>query len=338
MKVRIITIFALLSLLAACGRPPPAPTATAAPNRPTDSAPPQTAEPSASPGADPLLNYSWLLGTTMPSTRSEMPAVALNGRLYVPGGFGGVARLEAYDPLTANWTVLANLPAGRHHLMAAAHGEFLYIFGGSPTLGFGATDGAWRYDPGQDRWEELAPLPDARSAGAAVTLGDVIYVVGGSGGSGELLAYYPLENRWDSLPGPQQPREHVAAVAFDGHLWVIGGRWRGDGELKSVEIYDPSGGWREGPALQTARAGFAAAVVEGRILVAGGEVIFTGSETLGSVELFDPNLGSWAFIEPLPAPVHGVGAATLVGQVYLPGGSDRAGAIDNLGRLQIYGP
>ncbi len=284
---------------------------------------------------------TWRLGAPMLSSRSEMPAVVLGGRVYVPGGFGGVSRLEVYDPALDAWERFADLPRGRHHLMAAAYEGDLYIFGGSPPLSFGATKTVWRYSPSGDTWVQLPDMPEQVTAGAAVALGGRIYIVGGSGsGRGdEMLVFTPEDGSWATLPGPASPREHLAAVAFDNRLWVLGGRWRGIGEQAGIEIFDPStGSWSQGPPLQVARAGFAAAVVGDAIVVAGGEIIFTGDDTLASVEILELDEDAWVFVPDLLFPVHGLSGVSFNGLFYLPGGSDRAGAIDNHGRLQILEP
>lgn len=278
----------------------------------------------------------------MPTARSEMPAVEIDGVVYAPGGFSGLLgsnRLEAYEIAEDRWHQLADMPQPRHHLMATAHQGALYVLGGSGPIGFSPTDSAWRYDPGQDRWTELPRLPEERMSGAAVSLDGAIYVVGGSGGSQDLLVYDLATQRWSRRAGPTQPSEHTAAVAYVGELWLIGGRWSGVGELTRVEIYDPvADRWRAGPPLQTARGGFAAATDGMRILVAGGEVIMNGNLTLASVELYHPESGDWMEGVDLPFPVHGVDAIEYAGRFLVMGGSDRAGGIDNHGRVQIYAP
>jgi len=284
----------------------------------------------------------WELGTPMERPRSEMPAVEIDGMIYVPGGFSGplgTDDLEAYDIALDRWTRLAPMPEGRHHLMAAAHQGQLYVFGGSVAVGWSASASAWRYHPASDAWEELADMPEPRMAGAAVTLGETIYVVGGVGDSDQLLAFDPVNESWRTYPGPRQPREHTGAVAYQRELWVIGGRWSGAGELQSVEIFDPrEATWRDGPALQVARGGFAAETVGDRILVAGGEVIMTGREALASVEIYDPELESWIAGPDMAFAVHGIDAATYQGRFFLLGGSDRPAGIRNEGRVQIYAP
>ncbi|HLA98647.1 MAG TPA: kelch repeat-containing protein [Anaerolineales bacterium] len=282
----------------------------------------------------------WQQHASMPTQRSEMPAVALDGLIYVPGGFGGEAAFEAYDPLTDTWQSLPLLPDGRHHLMAAAHGGGvtagrIYIFGGASSLiDWRASDTAWAYDPASQEWHELARMPEPRLAGAAVSLGDYLYVVGGAGGSNALLRYDPAGDTWTTLAALAQAREHTAAVAMDGLIYALAGRWSGSGELASVEVYDPaSDQWTAGPAMSVARGGHAAAVVNGQIVVAGGEVLSSGRQTLDSVEVLDPAQDVWSSGPALPVPLHGVPAVGLDGSLFILGGSDRAGAIENRGRV-----
>lgn len=266
----------------------------------------------------------------------------IDGWVYVPGGFSGPLgsnRLEAYEIAGDRWHQLADMPQARHHLMATTHDGALYVLGGSGPIGFSPTDSAWRYDPDRDRWTELPALPERRMSGAAVALEGAIYLVGGTGGTQDLLVYDLAAQRWSRRTGPTQPSEHTAAVAYAGELWLIAGRWGGAGELTRVEIYDPvADRWRAGPPLRTARGGFAAATDGQRIFVAGGEVIMSGNLTLASVELFDPAAGGWVDGVDLPFPVHGVDAVEHEGQFLIMGGSDRAGGIDNHGRVQIYAP
>ena len=172
-------------------------------------------------------------------------------------------------------------------------------------------------------------------SGEAVSLGDFIYLVGGTGGTTALLRYDPAEDSWAVLPGPVQPREHVAATAFSGEMWVIGGRWGGTGALATVEIFDPfSGAWRDGPALIEARSGFGAAAVGERIIVAGGEILGARPWTaLASAEVYDAVSGEWTRLADLPAGIHGMPVAGYEGTAFVLGGSDRAGGIDNQGRV-----
>jgi N-acetylneuraminic acid mutarotase len=280
----------------------------------------------------------WRLGQTMLAPpRSELPAVTLDDWIYVPGGFGGENRLDRYDPVADLWQTLTDMPAGRHHLMATAYADYLYILGGAEAGSWTPTNTFWRYDPAINTWNEVGMMPESRLAGSAVNLGDKIYLVGGAGGSEDLLEFSFASGQWRSLPGPAQPREHVSAVAFQGELWVLGGRWGGVGELSTVEIYNPATEtWRDGPSLTVARAGFAAAVVQQHIMVAGGEVIINSRKTLASFETLAFASDTWQDGPDLLYPMHGVGGAEFQGQFLLLGGSRQAGAIENEGQVQIY--
>ena len=212
----------------------------------------------------PSAGEGWSSLTRMPTPRSENAAAAIGEVIYVAGGFGGEDRLEAYDTATDTWQTLAGMPEGRHHLMSAAYDGKVYAFGGGSSLvDWRPRPDAWVYDPANDSWAAIAPMPEPRLAGAAVTMGDYIYIAGGTGGSKALLRYDPEQDAWTSLAEMSEPREHTTATALGGKVYVLGGRWSGEGELNSVEVYDPaSDSWSFAPAIQTARAGFAAVAFE----------------------------------------------------------------------------
>ena len=73
----------------------------------------------------------------MPSPRSAMASGVNGGRIYVTGGEGQNAQmmytfraLEAYDPASNSWTVLASLPVSRHGLAGAVLGNRLHVVSG----------------------------------------------------------------------------------------------------------------------------------------------------------------------------------------------------------------
>ena len=320
-----LSIVAML-LLAACAPgqlPVPAPEGDGA-------APPQSDEDAA----------VWQAGAVMPTARSEMRVGVVDGIFYVPGGFGGLTSFEAYDPVEDSWRELAPMPEPAHHMMVTGHSGKVFVFGGGPDLSWQATASIFVYDPAAEAWTEAGAMPERRMSGEAVSLGDFIYLVGGTGGTTALLRFDPAGDAWSVLPGPSQPREHVAAVAFNDELWVIGGRWGGTGALATVEIFDPaSGAWRDGPEMNEARSGFGAAVVGSSIVVAGGEILGARPwKALASAEVYDPDTNAWRLLPELPAGIHGMPVVGYEGTAYVLGGSDRAGGIDNRGRVLRLSP
>ena len=219
--------------------------------------------------------------------RSEHPAVLLGDEVVVAGGFieVGVGRtgvtptVEAYSPDSDTWRDLPDLPEARHHGMAAVVGGRLFFIGGYTPSG---NPSAAVWELVDEAWRDVAPLPAPVAAGAAVTMGQSIFLVGGVP-DGNLYRYDVEGDAWTTLPPSGTKREHVAAVVLEGEIWAIAGRW--DEVFDTTEVFDPeTQAWRAGPSLGEARSGFGAAVVDGAIVVAGGEV-FSPDQALTSVEI-----------------------------------------------------
>lgn len=279
----------------------------------------------------------WQSLEPMPTPRSELSAELIDGRIYVPGGLGGLRTFEAYSLVTDRWETLADLPAARHHLMTVSYQGKLYVFGGANEK-WQPVDSAWEYEADTARWRSLRAMPEPRSAGAAVTLGNFIYVVGGVGPSGRTLRYEPGQDRWKLLKSTLQRREHIAAVVTEGKIVVIGGRFQGSGEFASSEIYEPTNDeWHRGPSINTARGGHDAAIYRGSLIVFGGEIIMQKyKKTLRDSERLDHLSGKWRKGPNLPLPLHGLSAVSHEQDLYILGGSRRAGAIVNRGQLYRY--
>src|SRR4030095_805447 len=77
--------------------------------------------------------YTWQLGAQMLGPRQELATGALNGKVYVLGGFdaGGNSTdtVLVYNPTTDTWTLAHPLPYGVNHNSAAVAGGELYSFG-----------------------------------------------------------------------------------------------------------------------------------------------------------------------------------------------------------------
>ena len=106
----------------------------------------------------------WQIRAPLPSSRSEVAAAELAGKIYVIGGYGKNGNLvEAYDPEKDRWHRGASLPKLLHHTGAAAVNGKLYIIGGYIS-GVGPVDTVYEYDPAADRWTAKKPMPTARGA------------------------------------------------------------------------------------------------------------------------------------------------------------------------------
>lgn len=272
----------------------------------------------------------------------EVAVVALNGSIYVLGGFDNqtrvVHRVSRFDPATGAWTAVADLPARMHHANAAVVDGRIWVLGFLGGLDFGADPRGFIYDPGSDEWTPGPSMPEGFGRGAAgtVAIDGTIYIVGGLSSRAVypfVHAYDTVAEEWTRLPDLPTERDHMAIGAVNGQIVVAGGRAGAIGShVDRVDIFDPAvGEWTTGAAMPTSRGGGAAAVVGGELFVIGGEgnpALATG--VYDQVEAYDVAADRWRSLDPMPNPRHGMWAAAVDGRIYVPGGAARQafGAVD----------
>jgi len=206
----------------------------------------------------------WKKGAPFPVPDEELYGVAVNGKLYVIGGWddGKAAGVTyEYDPTTDKWTKKQPMPKPAHHAALAAANGKIYVMGGfvapsDTALPLGAAwqpiDNAWQYDPATDSWKSLPPVPTKRGSAVAVEAGGKIYTIGGATtmegrvindsngrleskdpfftafGPSRVLSvnevYDPATNRWETRKSMSVPRNHAFSAAVNGKIYVIGGR------------------------------------------------------------------------------------------------------------------
>ena len=88
--------------------------------------------------------------------------------------------------------------------------------------------------------------------------------------------------------------------------------------------------------MPTARSGIAAAVIDGEILIFGGEA---PSGTFDEVEGYDPEADSWTGYASMPTARHGLGVTVVTGRAYVisggtwPGGTRPGGSASSLNEI-----
>ena len=86
--------------------------------------------------------------------------------------------------------------------------------------------------------------------------------------------------------------------------------------------------------MPTPRSGIAAGVLDGRILVVGGE---GPSGTFNQVEGYDPAAKTWRSFAPLPTARHGLAAAVVGHRIYvIAGGPTPGGSASSV--VEIFTP
>jgi N-acetylneuraminic acid mutarotase len=312
----------------------------------------------------------WKRGAPFPEPDEELYGVALNGKMYVIGGWddgkaGGVN--YEYNPTTDKWTKKQPMPRPAHHAALAAVNGKIYVMGGfvvpkDTAIPVGGAwepiDNAWEYDPAADSWKSLAPLPGKRGAALAAEVGGKIYLIGGATtadgskdpfftffGPSKVLStndvYDPATNKWASRTPMSVARNHAFGAAVNGKIYAIGGR-TGHAFILSatntdvVEEYNPiSNSWSAPKErMPTARSGGAWGTDGRRIYVAGGEV--TTTELVGAfraIEAYDTVTNSWITLPPMPMPRHGVAGAVIGNRFHLV-----SGMIQSAGALVFLDP
>ena len=291
-----------------------------------------------------------------PTMRHEHGYVKVGGRFYLVGG-RGEKPVEIFDPATRTWTAGAAPPIELHHFQALEHDGKVWVVG--------AMTGGWPkeppvpevhiYDPATDRWTRGPSIPSDRrrgGAGAVVHEGR-IYVVAGitnghtSGHVAWLDVLDPRTGTWQRLADAPRPRDHFQAGVIDGKLYVAGGRRSSAGTnqhfelvVPEVDVYDfRTNAWTTLPPasnIPTPRAGSTTVVLDGRLVVIGGE---SGAQEAGhaEVEALDPRTGRWTALAPMNTGRHAAQAVLHDGRIWIAAGSRTRGATE-VASQEVYTP
>ncbi|CAN5402716.1 kelch repeat-containing protein [soil metagenome] len=291
-----------------------------------------------------------------PTLRHENGYVRVGSRFYLVGGRGSKP-VEIFDPATGQWSTGATPPVEMHHFQAVEYDGKIYVLG-AMTGGWPAEPplpNVYIYDPAADRWSQGPAIPPDRrrgGAGAVVREGQIYLVAGIQNGHTDghvawLDAFDPRTGAWRRLADAPRARDHFHAGVIDGKIYAAGGRLSsarpGEGfthTVPEVDVYDlRSGSWSTLPAtanLPTPRAGSTTAVLDGHLLVLGGES-GTQEPAHAEVEALDPRTGRWTPLAPMAQGRHGTQAVVHEGRLYVAAGSKTRGA-DEINSQEVYTP
>ena len=222
------------------------------------------------------------------TARHEAAMTALNGKLYLLGG-RGVKPVEEYDPTANSWKKLAPTPIQMHHFQALAVDDRIAVIG-AMTGGYPkepSVENVWWFDPAKNEWSKGAEIPGARRRGGA------------------------------------------GAVLHENKLYLVCGSTNGhwNGFVPWIDVLDlKTGEWKSLPDAPHARDHFQAALVAGKIVVAGGrqtyaEIKQTFNLTVPEVDVFDVATGKWTTLaEKIPTPRAGCMAVARDDKMIVIGG------------------
>jgi N-acetylneuraminic acid mutarotase len=294
-----------------------------------------------------------------PTRRHENGYVKVGEKFYLIGGRGTnpIKPVEIFDPATGVWSAGAAPPVEMHHFQAVEHGGKIYVVG-AMTGGYPrepALPVIHVYDPATDRWSTGPEIPaDRRRGGAGAVVHDgQIYVVAGiqighwSGHVPWFDAFDPRTGTWRRLPDAPRARDHFQAAVIDGKLYAAGGRRSSAATNQTFELTVPevdvfdfaTGRWTTLPTssnIPTPRAGTTSAVVDGRLLVLGGESA-AQQPAHAEVEAYDPITMRWTTLAPMTVGRHATQAVLHAGRLYIAAGSRTRGATE-INSQEVYVP
>lgn len=159
---------------------------------------------------------SWATAQSMGEARGGLGVAAINGKIYVIGGYlsegyyysldptkGFVATNEEYDPANNSWTTKTPMPTARAHFAIASCNGKIYCIN-SALVGFqldeiyhlfkspiyaGVNEA---YDPSTDTWQTKTPMPAAMPHAQANVVNGKIYIMDGTNN----WMYDPAIDNW----------------------------------------------------------------------------------------------------------------------------------------------
>jgi N-acetylneuraminic acid mutarotase len=270
---------------------------------------------SISPASD--SDNSWVTKASMNFSRTGAGAAEVNGIVYVMGGsqkystsdtgfsYKSINSTEAYDPATDTWVDKTPMPTPRDNLGAAVFQEKIYCFGGrNVSKDYSISINVNEvYDTETNSWETKTPMPTASSSLQANEVNGKIYLIGG---------------------------------------WIESESSSVTEKSAQVEIYDPiTDTWAFGSPIPTAVAGYASAVLDGKIYIISG--VARGSNYTNLTQIYDPKTDEWSFGAPIPMSVTAAAAGATTGTkavkaIYVIGGSNVTYPLSGQYINQVYFP
>ena len=198
------------------------------------------------------------------------------------------------------------------------------------TLVFGATTVSPSTAAPKLAWRTLSPAPTPRTEAAAAVLNGEIYLMGGYAPPAESVPvveiYNPEQDSWRPGPPLVLPVNHAAAATLDDTIYILGGYLGYALGSSFALLAAPTDGafalrggtWQPIAPLPAPRAAGGAAVVNGKIYVAGG-VLEDGSNATTTL-IYDPRRDAWSETRGLRLPRQHLGVAATAGSVFAVGG------------------
>lgn len=267
----------------------------------------------------PQAGDTWTKKADMPTARSYTSSSAVNGKIYVIGGYSdkGLSTVEEYDPITDTWTTKADMPTARCGLATSAVNGKIYAIGGISMNG--PVTAIEEYDPAKDKWTWKANMSGNRAYLSSSVVNGKIYIIGGyfHGNPDRPLSiveeYDPIADKITTKANMPTPRAWLSTGAVNGKIYAIGGSEHQGVAFPTVEEYDPvADKWTKKADMPTAMDCLSTCVVDGKIYVTGG----LDSE----VYEYNPLASIWTKKAEIPTARWFFTTSSINGKIYAIGG------------------
>lgn len=194
---------------------------------------------------DPATGH-WTALTPLPATRSSHDAAALDGKIYVVGGWTlsgdrsgdwqtAALVYDTADGASGRWEELPLPPFQRRALALAAWQDRIWVLGGMDEFG-DIQRTVYSFDPSSNTWQEGPAMPGEDMQGFGISawgLDSGLYV---SGMDGMLYRLADPTGKWEIVAELETPRFfHRIMPNGQGGLLAVAGASLMDGHLKNIE-------------------------------------------------------------------------------------------------------
>ncbi len=229
----------------------------------------------------------WSKSTAMPEPRSDYAAGVVAGKLIVAGGTYWTgskgnwikkqfsASTHAFDPASATWEKLPDLPVPLACAASAVAGGKLFVVGGFTGTAVSRKTYVLEFVKGKFAWKEFGDFPFDRVYPRAASIGGLLYLVGGT-------------TRFE----PRDPTGTCCTSKTATRTLMV------------LDTAHPEKGWRELEPFPGPLRFYFNVEADGRALW-----MFSGIyqanpkdpiDTFKDVSRYDPALGKWTAAKPLP--------------------------------------
>lgn len=290
----------------------------------------------------PAQSFNWMIPNALtPGTLYRLRVIAVDDE-----GSEGDAYSSTDFSVERRWLANQALPQAVQRSAVTTDGRYIYAIGGRTTAASSSTiSNVRRYDPSANEWTSLAPLPIGLNAADVAHLNGKLYVPGGINPQTELeprqFVYDIAANTWTTAATPPGDVYLYATVAdaTRGVYYQLGGVSLSENvAVNAVRAYDPrTNTWSSLPSMNTARFAHEAALINGKLYVAGGS---DTASTLTSVEVFDFSTQSWTALAPLPRArryaINGLGEDETGRPLWFLAAGEEAAGTPALGNVEAY--